>query len=133
LAIKKSTDFVRDYSMNSKNRIFLALIAIAVTAGALWFANRPVTPIIAVWEDVLAEARQGSYQIISTDELWEQYNSDPSKILLVDTRQEWEYRSGHLKGAVNFPIEPTWLSRWRKKGALEEFLGSDKNRFIVFY
>ena len=55
--------------MNSKNRIFLALIAIAVTAGALWFANRPVTPIIAVWEDVLAEARQGSYQIISTDEL----------------------------------------------------------------
>jgi len=119
--------------MNSKSRIFIALIAVAVTAGALWFANRPVPPRIAVWDDVLAEARQGSYQIISTDELWERYNSVPSKILLVDTRQEWEYRSGHLKGAANFPIEPTWMSRWRNKSALEEFLGPDKNRVIVFY
>jgi rhodanese-related sulfurtransferase len=54
-------------------------------------------------------------------------------MLLVDTRQEWEYRSGHIKGALNFPIEPTWLSRWRNKGALAKFLGPDKNRFIVFY
>jgi rhodanese-related sulfurtransferase len=51
----------------------------------------------------------------------------------LDTRQEWEYRTGHIKKAVNFPIEPTWLSRWRKKSALETFLGPDKNRLIVFY
>ena len=54
-------------------------------------------------------------------------------MLLVDTRQEWEYRSGHIRGALNFPLEPTWISRWRNKGALEKFLGPDKNRFIVFY
>jgi rhodanese-related sulfurtransferase len=51
----------------------------------------------------------------------------------VDTRQEWEYRTGHIKNALNFPIEPTWLSRWRKKDALQTFLGLDKNRLIVFY
>jgi rhodanese-related sulfurtransferase len=53
--------------------------------------------------------------------------------LLVDTRQEWEYRSGHIRGATNFPIEPTWWSRWRKAGALEAVLGPDKDRLIVFY
>jgi len=51
----------------------------------------------------------------------------------VDTRQEWEYRTGHIRGAVNFPMEPTWLSRWRKKNALAQLLGADKNRTIVFY
>jgi rhodanese-related sulfurtransferase len=54
-------------------------------------------------------------------------------MLLVDTRQEWEYRTGHIKGALNFPMEPTWMSRWRNKGALENFLGPDKERYLVFY
>ena len=27
---------------------------------------------------------------------------DPGSLFLVDTRQEWEYRTGHLKGAVEF-------------------------------
>ena len=71
--------------------------------------------------------------MISTDKLWQRYKSNPASLFLVDTRQEWEYRSGHIQGAINFPIEPTWLSRWRKKGALETVLGPDKNRFIVFY
>jgi rhodanese-related sulfurtransferase len=51
----------------------------------------------------------------------------------VDTRQEWEYRTGHIKGAVNFPMEPTWLSRWQKKGDLAALLGTDKGQPIVFY
>ncbi|MBW2207984.1 MAG: hypothetical protein JRG79_13830 [Deltaproteobacteria bacterium] len=70
---------------------------------------------------------------MSIEDLWERYRKDRKDLLLVDTRQGWEYRTGHMKGAVNFPIEPTWLSRWRKKGTLERFLGPDKNRFIVFY
>jgi rhodanese-related sulfurtransferase len=52
---------------------------------------------------------------------------------MVDTRQEWEYRTGHIKGALNFPMEPTGWARWRKKGALSKFLGPDKNQLIVFY
>jgi rhodanese-related sulfurtransferase len=44
--------------------------------------------------------------------------TDPKFLLLVDTRQEWEYRTGHIKSSVNFPMEQAWLSRWRNKGAL---------------
>jgi predicted sulfurtransferase len=81
----------------------------------------------------VAEAKQGGYQLISIDELWVRYTAKPESLLLVDTRQEWEYRTGHIKNALNFPIEPTWLSRWRKKRALGTFLGPNKNLFIVFY
>jgi predicted sulfurtransferase len=65
--------------------------------------DRVVTPKEATWNDVLAEARLGNYRIISTDELWERYEKDPDKMLLVDTRQEWEYRTGHIKKAQNPP------------------------------
>jgi len=119
--------------MNNVRKTLLALAAIAITAGALWFNNRSVTPKEATWEDVQAEAKLGGYHIIDTNELWQRYQADPENLLLVDTRQEWEYRTGHIKGAVNFPMEPTWWSRWRKKGALKKFLGPDKNRFLVFY
>lgn len=111
----------------------LALIAIAATVGALWFANRPVTPKEATLEDVRAEAEMGGYKLISTNELWEHYSRTPGSMLVVDTRQEWEYRTGHIKGAVNFSMEPTRFSRWHKKGDLERFLGADKDRSIVFY
>jgi len=119
--------------MKNAGKTLLALVAIAATLGALWYSNRVVISQKATWKDVLNEARQGGYQIIETDELWQRYQADPEALLLVDTRQEWEYRTGHIKGAKNFPIEPTWLSRWRNKGALETFLGPDKERLLVFY
>jgi 3-mercaptopyruvate sulfurtransferase SseA len=119
--------------MKDIKKALFALVAVAITIGYLWQTNRVVTPKTATWNDVLTEARQGGYRTISTNELWERYEKDPDKMLLVDTRQEWEYRSGHIKGALNFPIEPTWMSRWRNKGALEKFLGPDKERLLVFY
>jgi rhodanese-related sulfurtransferase len=88
-------------------------------------------PKEVTWEDVLTHAGKGGYQVITTEELSKlRHEKD---ILLVDTRQEWEYRRGHIKGALNFPIEPIWWSRWRKAGALKAALGPDKERFIVFY
>ena len=119
--------------MNSVKKTLLAFAAIAITAGVLWSNNRSVTPNEATWEDVQNEAKQGGYRIINTEELWKRYSKNPDSLFLVDTRQQWEYRTGHIKGALNFPMEPTWLSRWRKKGDLEAFLGSDRDRFIVFY
>ena len=111
----------------------LAFLAVAATIGALWFTNHTVTPGKATWEDVLAEAKAGGYRIIETEQLWQRYANSKESLLPVDTRQEWEYRTGHIKGALNFSMEPTWLSRWRKKEALEKFLGPDRDRFIVFY
>ena len=111
----------------------MAVTVVCLTIGALWFTNRAITPKTATWEDVVSESKAGGYQLITTKELHEKYTGDPESPLIVDTRQEWEFRTGHIKDAVNFPMEPTWFSRWQKKSALKEFLGPDKNRSIVFY
>lgn len=111
----------------------MALTAVIITTVMLRYTNQTAIPKDATWDDVVAEAQSGGYRLISTDELKERYQSKPDTMLLVDTRQEWEYRSGHIKGAISFPMEPTWLSRWRNKGELERLLGADKDRFLVFY
>ena len=114
-------------------RLWLPLLAITVTVGVLWFTNGAVTPREPTWDVVVAEASDGGYRLINTDELRQRYETDSQGILLVDTRQEWEFAMGHIKGAVNFPMEPTAWSRWWKKGELAAAVGPDKNRFIVFY
>ncbi len=119
--------------MNGLKTTIFAITALVVTVGFLWFTNRSVAPKKATFEDVVAEARTGGYQLIDYKKLKQVYDQNPKGLLLVDTRQEWEYRTGHIKGALNFPMEPTWLSRWKNKGALEKFLGPDKNRFLVFF
>ncbi len=111
----------------------LALLAVAATVGALWLTNGAVTPKEATWDDVLAEAKKGGYRLLSTEELRKRFSENRDSLLLVDSRQEWEYRTGHIQGAVNFPMEPTWLAQWRKKGDLGRLLGADKDRTIVFY
>jgi len=119
--------------MQNRKTTFIAFVAVLLTVGAIWFTNRAAAPTQATWDDVLAEGKNGGYQIITTEALSERYQKDAGSLLLVDTRQEWEFRTGHLKGAVNFPIEPTGWSRWRKASALETFLGPDKDRSIIFY
>jgi hypothetical protein len=119
--------------MQNKKTTFIAIVAVLLTVGALWLTNRAVTPRQATWEDVLAEAKAGGYRIITTADLAERYLKAPGNQILVDTRQDWEYRTGHIQGAVLFPMEPTAWSRWRKASALEAFLGPDKERTIIFY
>ena len=119
--------------MNLNRTLILTTIAVAAAFGALWFTNKAVTPKEATWDDVLSEAKTGGYRIITTEELGAKYSDNPDELLLVDTRQEWEYRTGHIKGAVNFPMEPTWWSRWRKSDSLKDLLGPDKDRKIIFY
>jgi rhodanese-related sulfurtransferase len=80
----------------------------------------------------LAQAQRGGYGVVTTDELWELYQIDDS-LLLVDTRQDWEFAAGHIKGAVIFPMEPNWWARWSKKDKLRALLAEDKKRTIVFY
>lgn len=121
--------------MDPKKRTssFLALMAVLITIVSVWYTHRPIALKQTTWDDVIAEAKAGDYNIISTGELAERYFIESSDLLLIDTRQEWEYRTGHIEGALNFPMEPTWWARWRKTGELEDFLGPDKDRVLVFY
>jgi 3-mercaptopyruvate sulfurtransferase SseA len=119
--------------MQNKRTTLLALAAMALTLGALWQAYRPVIAPEASLAEVRAEARRGGYRLVDTATLAKMYRQPPANFLLVDTRQDWEYRSGHIKGAVNFPMEPTWWSRWRSQGQLAALLGPEKDRPVVFY
>ena len=119
--------------MRNRRLTRLALLAIGATLVALWLTNGAVTPKEATWDDVVAEAENGDYQLITTEVLWQRYGEIGKSLILVDTRQEWEFRTGHIAGAISFPMEPTWLARWKKKGALGKRLGTDKDKTIVFY
>ena len=119
--------------MNKRTSSLLALAAVLITMASVWYGQRPIATKQATWDDVIIEAKAGGYHIITTKELSDRYRKDASDLMLVDTRQEWEYRTGHIQGALNFPMEPTWWARWRKAGQLEAFLGPDKERTLVFY
>jgi hypothetical protein len=119
--------------MENRRTTFLALAAVLLTLGALWYIQRRFMPQEAPLGDVRAEAVRGGYRLITTEALAELYRQPDAKVLLVDTRQDWEYRSGHIQGAVNCPLEPTAWSRWRSQAPLAALLGPDKDRLVVFY
>jgi hypothetical protein len=119
--------------MNKKTSFSLALAAVLITIVSVWYGQRPIAAKQATWDDVMAEAQAGGYRIITTEVLAGLLRQDPSGLLPIDTRQEWEYRTGHIEGALNFPMEPTFWARWRKADDLKKFLGPDKERALVFY
>ena len=119
---------------NAFYRALLALAAVGVTIGLSWQAHRPPPPAKeATWAEVETQAKEGGYQLITTQELGRLYRQESGRLLLVDTRQDWEHRTGHIKGAVNFPLEPTRWAEWRSQGSLARVLGPDKDRTLVFY
>lgn len=119
--------------MTRKGSLFLALVVAALTLGVLWHLHRPPVVKEATMAEVQAEAARGGYRLIGTEELAKICQQPPAGFLLVDTRQLWEYQSGYIQGAVNFPMEPTWWCRWRSQAPLAKLLGPDKARLIVFY
>ncbi len=119
--------------MQNRRTTILSLLAIILTLGILWQVNRPVAVQEATPAQVQAEAADGGYHLIDTAALAKIYQQPPANFLLVDTRQDWEYRSGHMKAAVNFPIDSTWWGRLRARGRLAALLGPDKDRLVVFY
>ena len=120
--------------MGIKRTILLVLMASALAGAVLWLTRpREIAPREATHDEVQAEARQGGYRLISTGELAALCRQAPRNLLLIDTRQDWEYRGGHIEGAMNFPMEPTWWGLFRARGPLKRLLGPDKNRLLVFY
>ncbi len=110
-----------------------AVAALSLTAVGFLLFRRPPAPREATWQDVEAEAQRGGYRLISTEELAARIRREPGSLRLVDTREPWEYKAGHLRGAVSFPLAPTRLARWRSGRALAALLGPDRRRAVVFY
>jgi hypothetical protein len=120
--------------MNLKRNLLRTLMVLIIGGSILYVQNRPLpAPVNATWADVKKEAEQGGYRLITTKELATLYQQDPHSFLLVDTRQDWEYMSSYIQGALNYPIEPPRWGRWRAKKTLAVLLGPDKSRSIVFY
>ena len=119
--------------MTSRTKAILAVIGPAIALAAVWSLNRPVTSQAVTPADIAAEAERGGYQLIDLRDLRALHERGSHDLLLVDTRQEWEHRSGYIKGAVLFPMEPTWWERFSKKDELGTLLGLNKDRSIVFY
>jgi rhodanese-related sulfurtransferase len=97
----------------------------------LFVGALPVHSAEPTWES--AEAERGGYRLITTDELWELYRAGSKDMILIDTRQGWEYRTGHIAGAVHFSMEPTWRARWMSRRPLRKLLGHDREKLLVFY
>ncbi|MDI7261337.1 MAG: rhodanese-like domain-containing protein [Thermodesulfobacteriota bacterium] len=120
--------------MKHLRNIMLTLISIGMALGYLSFTRPNINPKETTWDEMLIDAQKGGYKVVTTEQLRELYiDNKLEKPLLIDTRQDWEYRAGHIKGALNFSIEPTWYSMWLKREKLKAFLGPDRNRSIVFY
>jgi len=120
--------------MSVKRNLLLTLMALFIGGAILYYQYRPLpAPVNATWADAQQEAERGGYRLITTQELAARYQQEPHSVLLVDTRQDWEFMSGYIQGALNFPIEPTRWGRWRAAKPLAALLGPDKNRAVIFY
>jgi len=113
--------------------ILLALTAALLLGGLWWWRRRTLIPREVDWPEVMAAAAAGSYGLITTAEMAERYRRDPQSLLLVDTRPAGEYAAGHIRGAVNLPLPPTWWGRWRSRRPMAALLGPDRGRLAVFY
>lgn len=81
------------------------------------------------------EVERGGYKIVTTQELksWIDQKKD---VLIVDTQPyDASFKKQHYPGAVNFELPRPEMTKLddKTKAALENLLGRDKNRIIVFY
>ena len=87
------------------------------------------------YDKIVAEAKKGGYQLITPEELKNEYLKDPAAFFLVDTRQEWSYQMQHIQGALHIDFAPTWWNQYSPmtRSEMKKLLGPDKNKKVVFY
>jgi hypothetical protein len=90
---------------------------------------------VSDWDKVVTEAREGGYELITPDEIEQEYLKYPDALFLVDTRQDWAYQMQHIKGAVYLPVTPTWWYQYSPaaRSEMKKVLGPDKNKKVIFY
>jgi len=128
--------YQKSQSFDMKKIVLISFTLIIFSIGYLVSSSSQVIakqPDDVFPKEIQSEALRGGYQLIGINGLRQLYQQDDQNLFLVDTRQDWEFHSGHIKNASNFPMEPTWLARLTQRGPLEQFLGKDKSKTIVFY
>jgi rhodanese-related sulfurtransferase len=112
----------------------LIILGVASLASTIW-AHRRHTALrgLEIAEDIQARAHRGGYLLLGTEELVVMHQEQNGHFLLVDTRPWSAFQSGHIKGAVCFPLAPTWWGRWSCRQVLAALLGPSKDRIVVFY
>ena len=90
---------------------------------------------VSARDNVVAEAKKGGYQLITPEELKEEYLKDSAAFSLVDVRQEWSYQMQHIKGALHIDFAPTWWNQYSPmmRSEMKKVLGPDKDKKFVFY
>ncbi len=86
------------------------------------------------WQQAARQAAAEGYRLISAQDLAGLYNARAA-FRIVDVRTDYEYRRGHLPGAVNLTFGPDERDRLRpaKKRLLTETLGPDKHLTVILY
>ena len=107
-----------------------ALISFLLVGSGL---SAPASGAESSMDTVRTEAERGGYKLITTDELAALYAEGGKDLVVIDTRQGWEYRAGHIAGAVHFPMEPTWWDRLKSRRTLGKAIGPEKEKLLVFY
>ena len=110
---------------------FLCLLFLSYAAQAQSETQDPVN----TWDNVVAEAKKGGYQLISPEELKNEYLKDSTAFLLVDVRQEWSYQMQHSKGSLHIDFAPIWWNQYSPmmRSEMKKTLGPDKDKKVVFY
>jgi len=87
------------------------------------------------WDKVVTEAKKGGYQLITPEDLKNEYLKDSTAFFLVDVRQEWSYQMQHIKGSLHIDFAPTWWNQYSPmmRSDIKKLLGPDKNKKFIFY
>jgi predicted sulfurtransferase len=118
--------------MVTRAKVPFVLLGCLVLAGTAHATNEPQTQALA---QVQEEARKGNYRLIAPETIKAQFLKNPASLLLVDTRQEWEYQREYIQGAVNLPVTLSWWTQYSPwaRSEMKKLLGPDKKRGVVFY
>jgi len=87
------------------------------------------------WDKVVTEAKKGGYQLITPEDLKNEYLKDSTAFFLVDVRQEWSYQMQHIKGSLHIDFAPIWWNQYSPmiRSEMKKILGPDKDKKFVFY
>ena len=116
--------------------VLMAVVMIFMMTGgvfAAWGTKELETEKIAV--TFAGEVQRGGYKIVATQEL-KSWIDQKRPMLIVDTMPyEDSYKKQHVPGAAQmlFPIPEMTKIDDKVKAGLENLLGVDKDRLIVFY